>query len=263
MRHIAFTRAVGQAVGRCELTHLSRVPIDVTRARAQHAAYERALADLGCELQSIPGAPDMPDAVFVEDTAVVLDAIVVITRPGAASRRGETAAVAATLSRFRAVRALAGPATLDGGDVLRLGRTLYVGAGARTNAEGVRQLAAAAEPHGYEVRPVRVKGCLHLKSAATELAPGLVILNPAWMDPAQLQGCGVIEVDPAEPAGANVLRIGGTVLCAAAYERTNARIAAAGVAIQPLDVSELAKAEAGVTCCSLLMASDGPAAGRP
>jgi dimethylargininase len=252
-RRVALTRPVPDSLSNCELTHLTRVPIDVALARRQHADYERALAWLGCDIRHISVAHTYPDSVFVEDTAVVIDELAVITRPGAESRRAEVSAVAEALSPFRPLTFISAPATVDGGDVLRINRTLYVGIGARTNAAGVRQLAAIVQPHGYDVREVAVRGCLHLKSAVTELARDCVLLNPQWVSPAQFDGVRAIEVDPDEPSAANVLRIGDTVLCAAAYGRTNARLERAGLAVHTVDLSELAKAEAGVTCCSLIV----------
>jgi dimethylargininase len=253
---IALTRPVPDSLASCELTHVPRMPIDIEQARAQHAEYERVLASLGCDLRRVPAADDLPDSVFVEDTAIVLDELAVLTRPGAESRRGETPAVASTLVAYRQLRRLGEAATLDGGDVLRLDRTLYVGVGARTNDEGVRQLAAFVQPHGYEVHSVRVKGCLHLKSAVTEVAAGLVLVNPAWLDIRELERQTAIEVHPEEPFAANALRIGDTVLCASAYPRTLARLAAAGLVVRAVEMSELAKAEGGVTCCCLVIRSD-------
>ena len=252
MRLLAFTRPVPASLPDCELTHVSRVPIDLSRARAQHAAYEQTLVSLGCELRRLPAADDLPDSVFVEDTAVVLDEIVVITRPGASSRRGETDAVATALGAIRPLRSIEPPATLDGGDVLRLGRTLHVGVGGRTNEAGASQLAALVQPFGYSVQPVSVNGCLHLKSAVTEAAPGIVLVNPAWIDPTIFASDRTIAVHPEEPFAANVLRVGGAALAAQAHPRTNARLREAGVALRTTDISELAKAEAALTCCSLL-----------
>jgi dimethylargininase len=258
---IALTRPVPDALAACELTHLERVPIDVTRARRQHAEYERVLASLGCQVVTLPEAPDLPDSVFIEDTAIVLDEIAIITRPGAASRRSETAAIASTLGAFRQLQFLSAPATLDGGDVLRLGWTLYVGVGTRTNAAGVQQLRVLVSPYGYEVRSVAVDACLHLKSAATEVAPGVVVINPKWVDSQMFPNHAIIEVDPAEPAAANVLRIGEALVCGAAYPRTNARLSAVGK-VRTVDVSELAKAEGAVTCCSLVFLESGPRTGE-
>ena len=243
------------ALTACQLTHLARVPIDIALAREQHADYERTLALLGCEVVTVPVAHELPDSVFVEDTAIVLDEIAVITRPGASSRRPETGAVASTLGSFRQLEFLREPATLDGGDVLRLGRTLYVGVGTRTNTAGVQQLTALVSFHGYVVRTVSVDKCLHLKSAITEVAPGVVVMNPDWVDGQMFPDHEIIEVAPPEPAAANVLRIGNAIVSAAAYPRTNARLAAMAV-VHSVDVSELAKAEGAVTCCSLIVGGE-------
>jgi dimethylargininase len=251
--HIAITRPVSASLARCELTHLPRIAIDPDRARAQHARYEDTLVSLGCRLVQLPEAPDLPDAVFVEDTAIVLDELAIITRPGAASRRDETTAVAEVLARFRRTESLDAPATLDGGDVLRIDRQLYVGRSTRTSDAGFAQLRALLEPHGYDVHAVDVEGgCLHLKSAVTEVAPSVVLLNPAWVSPDAFAGCEVIEIDPSERAAANVLRIDDTLVVAAAFPRTQAILAERGYSMRVVDVSELQKAEGGVTCCSLV-----------
>jgi dimethylargininase len=251
-RLVAITRPVPRSLTHCELTHLQRVPIDVALARRQHAEYEGTLAALGCEIVQVPAADELPDSVFVEDTAVVLDEIAVITRPGAASRRAETGEVATTLGSVRQLRFLSEPATLDGGDVLRLGRVLYVGRGTRTNAAGVQQLAEFISSYGYEVRTVPVDNCLHLKSAVTEVAPGIVVINPESVNGQMFRDHAIIEVEPSEPAAANVLRIGETVVAAAAHPRTNARLSSVAH-VRTVDVSELAKAEGAVTCCSLIV----------
>jgi dimethylargininase len=251
-RRIALTRPVPDSLGGCELTHLARTPIDVARARAQHAAYEDALREAGCEVRRLPPAHDQPDSVFIEDTAVVLGESAIGARPGAGSRRAEVAAVLDVLRTLCAVRTLDAPATLDGGDVLQLGRTLFVGVGGRTNAAGASQLAALASPAGCTVREVPAGPCLHLKSAVTAAAGDALLLNPDWIEPTLFDGYRIIEVHPSEPYAANVLLLGGTVLCAAAHVRTNAALAAAGFMLRRVDVSELAKAEGAVTCCSLL-----------
>jgi dimethylargininase len=249
---IALTRPVPDTLASCQLTHIQRTPLDLSRARAQHAGYEQLLTALGCEVRRVPAAHHLPDSVFIEDTAVVLDELAIVTRPGAPSREPETEAVATALAPLRDMQWLAPPATLDGGDVLRLGRTLYVGIGGRSNEAGVEQLAAATTEFGYAVRAVPMNGCLHLKSAATEAAPGTVLINPRWVSAEVFGGHRAIEVDPAEPFAANVLRIGDTVVCAAAFPRTAARLDSAGIETRLLDVSELAKAEGALTCCSLI-----------
>jgi dimethylargininase len=258
---IALTRPVPRTFSACELTHIERVPIDVGRARQQHAAYVRLLASLGCGVVEIAAADHLPDSVFIEDTAVIVDEVGIIMRPGAASRRPETKAIASTLGAFRKLQFLSAPATMDGGDVLRLGWTFYVGVGGRTNAAGVEQLRDIVGPHGYEVRTVAVDACLHLKSAVTEVAPGVVVINPGWVDRQLFPNHTIIEVDPAEPAAANVLRIGEAIVSGAAYPRTNARLSAFGT-VHAVDVSELAKAEGAVTCCSLIFLESGPRTGE-
>ena len=249
----ALVRPVSPAIRECELSYRERVPIDPDRAAAQHRAYERALVEAGCGLVHVPAAPELPDAVFIEDTAVVTDEVAVLARPGAVSRRPEVAGVAGILERYRPLRAIRAPGTLDGGDVLRVGRQVFVGASQRTNAEGARQLRSILEPLGYAVHSIPVTGCLHLESAVTALSDDTLLLNPDWVDPARLPGWRVVEVDPTEPHAANVLRLEGAVLMAAGHDRTAARVRALGVEVAEVDISELAKAEAGVTCCSLLL----------
>ena len=249
----AITRQVGPDIASCELTHLARVPIDVARAATQHRAYESCLRELGCTVVSLPVEPGLGDAVFVEDTAVVVDELAVVTRPGAASRRPETASIARALAPYRPLAAIRAPGVLDGGDVLRLGRRVLVGASSRSDPEGIGQLRALLAPHGYTVEAVPVAGCLHLKSAVTQVAPDTVLLNPSWVDPAAFAGLARIEVDPAEPYAANALLLGEVAVYPEAFPRTAARLARAGVALRLVDVSELAKAEGAVTCCSILV----------
>jgi len=250
---IAITRKVGPAIRRCQLTHLERTPIDVARAIEQHAAYERVLAGLGCTIVSLPEEPDLPDSVFVEDAAVVVRGLAVITRPGAPSRRAETASVAAALARYRPTAAIEAPGTLDGGDVLVLGQRVLVGLSQRTNREGVAQLRALLSLHGLAVEALSVNACLHLKSAVTTVGPETVLVNPAWVDVSAFAGMRAIETDPDEPYAANALRVGDAVVYPAAFPRTAARLETAGVGLVRVDVSELAKAEGAVTCCSLIL----------
>jgi dimethylargininase len=250
---LALTRAVSPAIGQCELTHLARDPVDYDRAVRQHAAYERVLTELGCRVERVPADPALADAVFIEDTAVVVDEVAVIARPGAESRRQETEAVARALSPYRPLVRIEPPATLDGGDVLRVDRTLFVGLSSRTNLAGATQLGRALASWGYQVKPVTVRGCLHLKSAVTALTDDTVLLNPDWADPADFPGLALITVDPSEPNAANVVRVGDTLIHAATGAATRRRIAALGLRVRPVDLSELAKAEGAVTCCSLLL----------
>jgi dimethylargininase len=252
---VALTRAVSAAIARCELVHLERRPIDVDLAREQHRVYEAALRGAGCEVRTLPADPSLPDSVFVEDTAVVLDEVAVIARPGAESRRAETEPVARTLAEYRPLFRITAPATLDGGDVLPIGRTVYVGERGRTNRAGIEQLAAAVVPHGYDVRSVPVRGCLHLKSAVTLVAPGTVLCNPRWVNPAAFAGMGILEVAAEEPGAANGLLVGERLIYPSSFPATARRLAAQGIDLLSLNVSELQKAEGAVTCCAILIGS--------
>jgi len=244
---------VSPTLASCELTHLARVPIDVAAAAREHSAYEAALGRLGAVVHRLPAEPGLPDAVFVEDTAVVLDEIAVITRPGAVSRRAETTTTAVALASHRPLACIEDPGTLDGGDVLVIGRRVYVGLSLRSNPAAIEQLGALLRPFDYEVVAVRFQGSLHLKSCATLVAKNLVLLNPGWVDPTVFAGCRPLAVDPAEPQAANALAIGGAVIHPAQFPRTRAMLEAEGLRTMPAAMTELAKAEAGVTCCSLLV----------
>ena len=252
---IAVTRPVPESLARCELTHLARIPIDYGVASAQHELYEEALRSLGCTVRHIPTAHDLPDSVFVEDVVIVLDEVAIVTRPGAPSRRPECDAVAAVVSEYRPLQFIAAPGTLDGGDVLRLGRMLYVGLSSRTNEGGAAQLGRLTSPYGYHVECVQTAECLHLKSAVTAVDSNRVLANPAWIDTAIFRRAGVdvIDVDPQEPHAANVLLVGRTLIAAASHAGTSSLLQSLGYDVCAVDVSELAKAEGGVTCCSLII----------
>jgi len=249
---IAITREVSPRIQDCELTHLQREPIDLDRAQAQHRQYEQCLADLGCEVLRLPAEPDLPDSVFVEDTALVLEELAVIMRPGAASRRPETTSIANALAPYRKLSYLEEPGTIDGGDVLRIGKAIFVGLSHRSNAKGVEQLHEIVKSDGYRVEGVRVHGCLHLKSAVTQVAADTLLIDRACVDPGALPKMKLIEVAPSEPSGANALWVHNSVVYPAAFPITLQKLRKAGLAVRVVDASELAKAEAGVTCCSLI-----------
>ena len=250
---IAFVRAVSPKLARCELSLIERVPLDAARAHRQHQRYVAELQALGCQLEWLAPLAEHADGVFVEDTAVLLPEIAVITRPGVASRLGEVESVATVLARQVPLARLGEPATLEGGDVLLVGRSLYVGASGRSNAAGVAQLGAAVAPFGYSVRAVPLTGCLHLKSAATFIPPDILLVNPRWVDPAVFAATVPLAVDADEPYGANTLTVGGVTLVSSAYPRTQRRLEQAGVATRVLEVDELHKAEAALTCMSLML----------
>jgi dimethylargininase len=247
---IALTREVSPAIADCELEFLDRQPIDLARAVEQHRQYQACLAELGARVETLPAEPDFPDSVFVEDPAIVLDETAVITCMGAPSRRGEGRTLAQALAKYRELRRIEEPATVEGGDVMRIGKILYVGYSRRTNVAGIQQLSALLHPLGYFVVPVEVRGCLHLKSACCYIGEDTVLANRAWMDPDAL--CSLKILDVPEPRGANALRIGETVLMPAVFPRTCEMLERSGFRVRTIDNSELLKAEAGVTCTSLL-----------
>lgn len=234
---IALTRALSPRINECELSFLEREPIDYERAVAQHDAYERCLESLGCTVVHVDPAPEHPDGVFVEDAAVIFDHYAWITRPGADSRRGEIDSVAKALAPYRDLRYIEAPSTMDGGDVLRIGDDVFIGRSARTN------FSAAVE----------FTGCLHLKSAVTAIGPRTLLFNPEWVDVRQFGDVEAIAIDPDEPLAANALRLGDAILLGEAYRRTRRILESRGYRVVAVDISELARAEAGVTCCSLII----------
>lgn len=260
---MALTRSISPAFDRCQLTHLPRVAIDLERARAQHDAYEWALVELGCTIRRIDSGPEMPDAVFIEDTAVVVREGAIIARPGAESRRAEVPAVVEALARLGVPQhEITAPATLDGGDVLVIERQVFVGASARTNVEGIDQIQRLLEPLGYRVRAVPVRGCLHLKSAVTAVGRDTLLINRASVPAEAFAGITLVDVDPDEPLGANALWLAdphgpagadGLVVYPAAFPKTRARLERHGIRVRTVEVDELARAEGGVTCCSVIV----------
>ena len=249
---IALTREPARTLGSCELTYREREPIDVEAAARQHRGYCDALRACGARVVTLPAFDELPDSVFVEDTAIVLDEVAVLTRPGARSRRGEVVLNGPEVARLRPVLRVAPPATLEGGDVLRLGRTLYVGLSPRTNAEGAAALRRFVAPFGYEVLTVELRGCLHLKTACSALDDRTVLANPGWVDAGVFRDCEVVPVDAAEPWAANVLNVAGTVCVSDAFPRTAELISARAYDVRAVEVSEFAKAEGAMTCMSLL-----------
>ena len=256
----AITRAVSPAIANCELSFIDRKPIHLAIAQEQHHSYEKLLGKLGARVISLPAEPGLPDSMFVEDPAIVLDELAVILPLGTETRRREAASLAQALAKFRKLEYVSLPGTLEGGDVLRIGRKLFVGLTRRSNAEGIRQLAAILAPYKYEVIAVPVTGCLHLKSAVTHLGRNTLLANRAWFDNTPLAGQEWIDVDPAEPHAANALALADTIIFPASFPRTRARIEARGFHVTSIDISELQKAESGLTCSSLLFASTDSAA---
>lgn len=249
---VAITRRVSPSIGQCELTHIARQPIKFERAENQHRRYEMALVDAGCGIDRLPAEISLPDSVFVEDTALVVDELAVITRPGAESRRDEVKSVAAILGAYRRLVYIEAPGTLDGGDILKVGRRVFVGCGQRSNEEGVAQLRRLLGPYDYEVIAVQARHCLHLKSAVTCLGEQTLLINPNWSDPDQFTGCECIEIDAAEPGAANALAVNDRLIYPASYPRTRTLLENRGYTVKAIKLSELVKAEGAVTCCSLI-----------
>lgn len=239
-----------------ERTHLDRAPIDMTLALGQHAAYGAALAAAGAQVRTLPADDALADCAFVEDVAVILPELSLVCRPGAPSRRPEAAQVAPFLPDDRPRRSLSA-GTLDGGDVLVVGRRIFVGLSTRTSPEGLAAFEAVVAPYGYRVIGVPVPGALHLKTAATAIAPDRLLVNPAWVEAAAFEGFAILEVAEDEPFAANTLTVGDTLFVQAGAPRTLARLAAAGFAPVELEISEFAKAEAGLTCLSLIVPAVG------
>jgi dimethylargininase len=257
----AITRPVSSSINRCELSFHERQPIDVAKAIAQHKAYQGCLAALGVRIVSLPAQPELPDAVFVEDVAVVVDEVAVISIMGAPSRRPEASTLANTLSRYRPIKFLVEPATLDGGDVLRAGRFVFVGLSQRTNREAFFQLSDLLGSYGYQVQAVEVRDCLHLKSACSYIGSDTMLVNRSRIDTERLRGFELIDVPDEEPAAANALLVEDVVIIPASFPKTRALLEERGFRVKAIDLSELQKAEAGVTCTSLIFSHEAVAAG--
>ena len=248
----ALTRGVSPSIGACKLTFMEREQVDVAVATRQHEAYTECLKKMGVQVTSLELLSEAPDAVFIQDTAVVVEEVAVVAAMGAACRADEVESVAEVLSSHRPLRRLSPPATLEGGDVVRIGRTLYVGVSGRTNREGITQLSDILAPYDYQVRPVGVRGCLHLSTGCSYLGRGLMLLNPVWVDAAPFGEFEILEVPETESWAANTIAVGDTVLMASAFERTCALVENQGFKVVATDISELQKAEGALTCMSLM-----------
>jgi dimethylargininase len=250
---IAITRHISPRFAECEITHIERTPIDLNIAHAQHAEYVNALKELGCRVIELPAETDLPDSVFVEDTAFILPEVAVITRPGADSRKPETESIVRALSPLLPLVHVREPATVDGGDVLVLGSNIYVGRSTRSNQDAIDQLNDMLCDYGYTVTGVDLQDCLHLKSAVTRVDDRTLLINANWVDTRHFVDFDLIEVDLAEPYAANCLPIGDRILFPTAFSKTRAKLEEKGYKTLPVNVSELAKAEGAVTCCSLII----------
>jgi dimethylargininase len=224
---------------------------DPGRMRAQHAAYADALRALGLAVEVLDPLPGFPDAYFVEDVAVVVPELAIVTRPGAPSRLGEADAIVRALARHREVARLQRPATLDGGDVLIANRTAFIGLSSRTNAEGAGQLARLLEPHGYRSQPVPVSAGLHLKSSVSWLGGDMLLLAGRFADRPEFRAFRRIVLDASEEPACNTLLVNGTLLTPAGFPKARRQLEDARLPIVELDVSEVRKMDGGLTCLSL------------
>jgi dimethylargininase len=235
-----------------ERTFVGHDAIDGKLAKRQHEQYCDALRRCGVDVVTLDVNRDMPDCVFVEDTAVVLDEIAVMMSPGAESRRGEPAGIEAALRAHREIARVSLPGTIDGGDVVRAGKDIYVGQSARTNVEGIDALREIVKPFGYSVTGIPVHECLHLKSACSTLPDGRFLVNRNWIDVSPLPADKLVQVPDAEQWAGDVLVIDNNVIASDAFPETIERLARARFDVVPVSVSEFAKAEGGVTCMSLV-----------
>ena len=251
----AITRDVNAGIGRCELTFLPRDSINVDLAFQQHQQYQSILSSLGCEIVTVPTESDLVDSVFIEDTAMVLDEVAVMCLPGAKSRRAEVAGVAHVLQQYRKLVSIQSPGTLDGGDLLRVGKVIYAGLSTRSNRSGIQQLRNIVADYGFSVKTVETMKCLHLKSAVSEVAPDSLLINPDWISRSAFGNCALIYVDTEEPHAANALRIGRDVIYPSSFPRTMEKLVRHSINVAPIELSELQKAEGAVTCCSLIFTS--------
>ena len=248
----AITREVNAAIGSCELTFLPRVKIDTAVVLQQHQQYQAALSSLGCEIVAVPTEPGLADSVFIEDTAFVLDEVAVLCRPGAESRRAEVAGVEGLLKKYRRTASIQPPGTLDGGDLLRVGKVIYAGLSTRSNRSGIAQLSSIVADYGFSVKTVETTKCLHLKSAVSAVAPDSLLINSDWISRSAFGDCELIDVDREEAHAANALLVGRNVIYPSSFPRTMQKLATRGIEVIPVDMSELQKAEGAATCCSLI-----------
>ena len=252
---LAITRDVSPRFNECEITHIERTPIDLNIARSQHHGYVQALKELGCAVLELPAEADLPDSVFVEDTAVVLPEVALITRPGADSRKPETESIIPVLRPYRELVFIESPGTVDGGDVLVIGKSIYVGMSTRSNAAAVNQMNQLLGKYGYQVQGVELHDCLHLKTAATRVDDKTLLLNRKWVDVENFEGFDLIDVDEAEPFAGNCLPINGSIIFPVEYPKTGEKLEDRGYKLKRVAADELAKAEGQVTCCSLIIAN--------
>jgi dimethylargininase len=250
---IAITRNISSSISNCELTFLSRQKIDISKAIEQHLTYKACLTQLGAQVITLPTEPQFPDEVFIEDTAIVVDELAVITRMGTPTRRLETRAVSEFLVKYRPLKYIISPSTIEGGDVIRTDRTLYVGISGRTNEHGVMVLRNILAPYDYRVIAVHVNGCRHLSTGCSYIDHKTMLANTSWVDTSQMAELEVIEAPKTEPWAANVVKMGEVILMPNCFPQTQRLIEDRGFRVKTLDISEFQKAEGGLSSLSIRM----------
>lgn len=249
---IGLTHNVSPRIADCELTYVTRAPINYERAVRQHKEYCGLLSFYGIKVVQLSGSLESPDSCFFEDTAIVVDEVAVLASMGAASRRVERAAARKTLSLYRPLASIDLPATIDGGDVVKVGKTVFVGLSRRTNALGAEELERILRPLGYEVVRVRVNGSLHLTTACSALDEESLLVNRHWLDTEAFRGLRLLYVPEDEPWAANTLRFGDTVCLESGAPKTAEIVRAVNPRIEIIDISEFRKAEGSLTCLSII-----------
>ena len=248
---LALTHLPSPKLQECELTFLDSEPICLEKAQSEHQAYRAMLERCGAKVIVLDESLECPDSVFVEDPIIVFDEVAILTSMGVESRRAESDAMARAISKYRTLEKITLPAKIEGGDVLKIGKKIFVGESPRTNIEGIKALEAIIKPFGYSVIPVKVTGCLHLKTGVTALDEKTIIVNASWLDANAFEGFTRIDVPSDEPFGANVLKIGDTLCMNEAFPKSMALVKSLGYKVDSCNISEFVKAEAGLTCMSV------------
>lgn len=249
---MAITHLPSPNLQNCELTFLESEAINIEKANEQHKNYRAMLERCGAKIIILNENIVLPDSVFVEDPIIVFDEVAVLTSMGVVSRRTESEYMEKIFSKYRKIERIFLPAKIEGGDVLHVGKKIFVGESARTNFEGIQALEAIIKPFGYEVIPVKVTGCLHLKTGATALDDKIVLINSSWVDATAFVGFEKIEIPSDEPFGANVLKMGEIICMNEAFPKSIALVKSLGYKVDSVNISEFVKAEAGLTCMSVL-----------
>lgn len=235
----------------CELTFVESEKIDIEKAQQEHQEYCEMLKRCGAEVIILDRNNDLADSVFVEDPIIVFDEIAVLTSMGVESRRKESQYLKEVFSKYRDVEEIKLPAKIEGGDVLKIGKKIFVGLSVRTNQEGITCLKNIIKPYGYEVIVVKVLGCLHLKTGCTALDDNTILINSKWVDDNAFKGFKKIEVPLSEPFGANILKINDVICMNKSFTKTLDLVKSLGYKTDCCDISEFVKAEAGLTCMSV------------